>query len=223
MSKPIYILGSGEISEQWANVFVMPGAQDFTINFVNMATPSREWLHSTARYLTTQQSIELYNHALIWTDAKSSFIVLNNSAAPSQPGMILLDLFREAFEQGTIVFFGRYNENKKETTSSVIFESLGQKFTLRSAYEPQGAFAYFSTNQLAKKLLNLIPNKLMPVDIFLGYWVRRGIPAVSVTPNVVNLPGEHVQYLPSQPSPLLIILIAILAAVLVIGFVRRND
>lgn len=221
MSKQIYILGSGEISEQWRSVFITSGAQDFNVNFVNLTTPSNAWLDSTRRYLTTQQSILLYNHSLIWASSKVPFIILDNNAYPSQSSMIVLDLFKQSFESSNpgIILFGRYNENCRRTTEQSYFESLGQKFILTSTYDPTGAFAYYCNVEAANKLLSLLPNKLLPVDEYLGYWIRRGVKAWSLSPNIVDQMGRHVQCSSQNTEPVLILLTAIVAGIICLGII----
>lgn len=220
MSKAIYVLGSGELSEHWRNVFVMPGAADFTITHMSTVSPSNDWLDSTKDYLTTNQSIALYNHLLIWSNARESFIVLQNSAVPTQPGMIILDLFRDAFTKTTelgseIMLFGKYNDVCSKYKKQGTLESLSQNFNVYTPYSPEGAFAYFLTMTGAKNLLELIPRKLISIDLFFAYWIQRGLKALVVHPNVVDLNGEHVQCVPRNINPTMWVIFAILLALFI--------
>lgn len=221
----VFILGSGELSKQWQEVFISSKANLFNVNFIKYETPNRDWFKKTS-ILNKSQSIELYNHLLVWNQMTEPAIILNNNSFPVQEPMIILDLFEDSFTKDRdIIMYGRYNENCKHQKDFGIFRSFGQELNLVEPYYPMGGFAYYASLRGANKLINTLSLNVKPINEIIGYYTyNKVLNTLAVSPNAIeyDLPIFKSQCLPSGEFNsnylILVILVALIIVLLVFSF-----
>ena len=86
--------------------------------FRGAQVPPEKWLRSFSGCMSQAQSIELYNHYLIWKhsiEENKVSLVLYNRSFPVQPVAVTSDLFRQGINAtiGTdvnLVYYGKYDD-----------------------------------------------------------------------------------------------------------------
>lgn len=158
------LIDSGEENSDYLRIFKP--------NFLVLQSPDKDWLEHFTFYISKAESLELFNHYLIWLKALQELrpqVILYNSTLPNLPDSLFLELIKspsQLLDQPDLLLYGKYSDlccQYKEITQ-IRVPGRSFQFSIYETKSPYGGYAYYVTPEGAQKLMRMILEKPVPID-----------------------------------------------------------